>query len=59
MKITTKDLREWSTDNTPIRYRGEIYRLMHNGRVWQLRNGAKIINLYHKERGIYGLETNR
>lgn len=62
MKITTKELREWSENNTPIRYHGEMYKLSHNGRQWQLRGVEdmyKVIGIYHKSRGIYGLETNK
>ena len=62
MKITTKDLREWSQKDLSIRYHGEMYRLEHNGRQWQLRerlNSQNIIGIYHKSRGVYGLETNK
>jgi len=59
MKITTKDLHEWSCNGTAIRYRGGVYHLMHNGRTWLLRSGETIIPIYHKSRGIYGLETNK
>jgi len=62
MKITTKDLREWMQKNETIRHRGLLYKLMHNGRQWFLHpfsNEAQDILIYHKARGVYGLETNR
>jgi len=39
-----------------------LYKLMHNGRNWYLHptsNEAQDIAIYHKSRGVYGLESNR
>jgi hypothetical protein len=61
MKITTKDLHEWIMQDVPIKYHGKIYKAFYNGRKYFIsdRHTGETIELYKKERGIYGLETNR
>ena len=61
MKITKKDLQEWVMQNTPIKYRGNIYKAFYNGREYFLfdANTDTKISLYSKGKGIFGLTTNK
>ena len=75
MKITSKDLAEWVEQNITIRHKGVLYKMRHQGLTAEGKpNGYVVktkryflmplgvgsgVRVYHKGRGVYGLETNR
>jgi hypothetical protein len=61
MKIKRKELLSWVSDQLTIRYRGELYKAHYNGRYYFLSPvlGGELIPFYEKEKGVFGLTTNK